>query len=539
MVATADGYATEVGVEILRQGGNAVDAAVAVAFALAVTLPEAGNLGGGGFLLLRTRDGNATAIDYRETAPAKAVRDIYLNSTGEAIKGNGGSLVGWRAAGVPGTVAGMERAWRQYGSGRLHWSALIEPARRLASEGFILRASHTRSLAGSKNLLSTSPDGTRIFLNSGKLWKAGDRLRQPELAETLKRLQRNGPREFYEGETARRIVADMAKHNGLMTADDLKGYAVKERRPLVTTYRGNRVISMPPPSSGGIALFTMLRILENYEIGKMGWEAPQRWHLMVEAMRRAFADRAEYLGDPDFVSVPVASLVDWRYADALSATINIERASSSRDIKAGKVPFPPRPESPQTTHFTVVDGEGNAVANTYTLNGAYGCGVVAAGTGVLLNNEMDDFATVPGKPNMFGLIQGEKNAVAPGKRPLSSMTPTLVLNREGKLWFTAGSPGGPTIINTVLHTVVNIVDHNMSMGQALAASRIHHQWLPDEITWESTLPPAVKADLERRGHMFSARARNIGDAQGILVDPATGTRYGASDPRQDGLAKGV
>jgi gamma-glutamyltranspeptidase/glutathione hydrolase len=536
MVSTAEANATDAGVEILRAGGNAVDAAIAVAFALAVTFPEAGNIGGGGFLMLRRKDGFATAIDYREMAPARATRNIYLGPDKNVIAGEGGPTKGYRAAGVPGTVAGMHLAFQKYGSKKLSWARLLEPAVRLAENGFVVRPSLARSTASSKNLLSPYADSKRIYLNGGAGLKEGETLRLPELAKTLKRIQKQGWREFYEGETARLIAADMQRHNGLMTLADLKGYVAKERTPLRGSYRKNLVISMPPPSSGGIALIEMLNILEGLSINRGDMAEGERRHLVTEAMRRAFADRAEYLGDPDFVKVPVKALTDKAYAARLRSGIQAQ-ASDSKTVRAG---LPPSViESEETTHFTVVDAEGNAIANTYTLNGAYGSGVTAAGTGILLNNEMDDFAAKPGTPNMFGLIQGEKNAVAPKKRPLSSMTPTFVCHPDGRLWFTAGSPGGPTIINTVLQIILNVVDYGMDIQQAVDAPRIHHQWLPDELVYEPNgLPEAVQAQLKQRGHTLTARPRRLGDAQAILIDPKTGIRYGASDSRRSGVSKG-
>ncbi|HEV7904124.1 MAG TPA: gamma-glutamyltransferase [Pyrinomonadaceae bacterium] len=439
MVASTNKLASEVGVDILKRGGNAVDAAIAVAFALAVTYPAAGNLGGGGFMMIRLRDGRTTAIDYREMAPAVATRNVYLDAQGNLIEGEGSSTVGYRAAGVPGTVAGMELALRKYGSGRLTWAQLAEPARRLAAGGFTVSHNLARSLHGNE-LLAGYADSKRIFQHNGRYLKEGDTLRQPELAATFARLQRGGAREFYEGETARLIAADMKRHKGLMTLEDLRGYEAKERVPLRTTYRGYEVISMPPPSSGGAVLIEMLNILEGYDLRSMNWASSEKYHLVTEAMRRAFADRAEYMGDADFVKVPIAGLIDKKYAARQRASINLERASTSVEIRAGQ---PTGYESEETTHFTVVDAQGNAVSNTYTLNLGFGSGVTAKGTGVLLNNEMDDFAAKPGTPNAFGLIQGERNAVAPRKRPLSAMTPTFVLRKNGTLWFTIGTPGGP------------------------------------------------------------------------------------------------
>jgi gamma-glutamyltranspeptidase/glutathione hydrolase len=536
MVASTNKLASEVGVEILRRGGNAVDAAIATAFALAVVHPVAGNLGGGGFMMIRLRDGRTTAIDYREMAPAAASHDVYLTKGGELIKGEGSSTVGYRAAGVPGTPAGMALALRKYGSGRLTWAQLIEPARRLAANGFPISYRQARSFRADEDLLKRYEDSRRIFLNGGKFFNEGDTLRQTDLAATFARMQRGGAREFYEGETARLVAADMKRHGGLITMDDLRAYAAKERVPLETTYRGYKVISMPPPSSGGAVLIEMLNILEGYDLRAMQSSSSERYHVLTEAMRRAFADRAEYMGDTDFVKVPIAGLIDKRYAERQRASINSERASTSAEVRAGR---PLGAESLETTHFTVVDSQGNAVSNTYTLNLGYGSGVTAKGTGVLLNNEMDDFAAKPGTPNAFGLIQGEKNAVAPGKRPLSAMTPTFVLNKNGSLWFAVGSPGGPTIINTVLQVIVNVVDHDMDIQEAIDAPRIHHQWLPDEIVYEPYgLSPDTQRALASRGHKLVSKPRYMGDAEGIMIEPKTGVRLGASDSRSEGVPVG-
>jgi gamma-glutamyltranspeptidase/glutathione hydrolase len=536
MVASTSRIASEVGVDVLKRGGNAVDAAIAVAFALAVTYPAAGNLGGGGFMMIRLKDGRTTAIDYREMAPQLATRDIYLDAKGNLIEGEGGSLIGYRAAGVPGTVAGMEMARSKYASGKLSWAQLVEPARRLAADGFTVPRSLSRSLRANRELLSAYADTRRILLNNGKFHDEGATIRQPELAATFARLQQRGWREFYEGETARLIAADMNRNRGLMTLADLRGYVAKERVPLATTYRGYKVISMPPPSSGGAVLIQMLNILEDYDLGKMGWSSSEKYHVVTEAQRRAFADRAEFMGDADFVSVPVAGLIDKDYAKRQRASINMERASTSEEIRHGK---PAGAESEDTTHFTVVDRDGNCVSNTYTLNNSYGSGVIARGTGVMLNNEMDDFAAKPGTPNMYGLIQGERNAVAPFKRPLSAMTPTFVLRKDGSLWFATGSPGGPTIINTVLHTIINVIDHDMNIQQAVDAPRTHHQWLPDHITYE---PYGLSADtiraLQMRGHKLVDRPRYMGDNHAIMIEEKTGTRLGASDSRNDGAAIG-
>jgi gamma-glutamyltranspeptidase / glutathione hydrolase len=535
MVASTSQVASQVGVDVMKRGGNAVDAAVAVALALAVTYPAAGNLGGGGFMMIRLRDGKTTAIDYREMAPAAAHRNVYLDKDGNLLKGEGSSTIGYRASGVPGTVAGLELALKKYGSGKLTWAQLLEPARRLASGGFAMGYGLSRSLNGNE-YLQKYPETRRIFLRNGNYYREGEIFRQPELAATLARLQRSGPSEFYQGQTAQLIAADMKRNNGLIAMADMRAYVAKERQPLHGSYRGYPVISMPPPSSGGAVLLEMLNILEGFELNKYDWASSERQHLTAEAMRRAFADRAEYMGDTDFVKVPIAGLLDKSYADKLRRSINPERASSSTEVRAGR---PTGHESEETTHFTVVDAQGNAVANTYTLNDWFGSGVVAKGTGIVMNNEMDDFAAKPGTPNLYGLIQGERNAVAPGKRPLSAMTPTFVLRKDGTLWFTTGTPGGPTIINTVLQVITNVIDYEMNIQQAIDAPRIHHQWLPDELVFE---PYGLSGDTQKallaRGHKF-AKQRYLGDAQGIMIEEKTGVRLGATDPRRsDGQAIG-
>ncbi|HYX29492.1 MAG TPA: gamma-glutamyltransferase [Pyrinomonadaceae bacterium] len=537
VVASTNEVASQVGVDIMKRGGNAVDAAIAVAFALEVTHPAAGNLGGGGFMMIRLADGGTTAIDYREMAPAAATRDIYLDKKGNVIKGEGGSIEGYRAAGVPGTVRGMELALKKYGSHRLTWSQLIEPARMLAAKGFTVTNELARSLRGSRDYLSKYDETKRIYLRNGKFYNEGETFAQPDLAASFARLQRGGPNEFYEGQTARMIVADMKQHSGLLTMEDMRGYVAKEREPIRGNYRGYEIISMPPPSSGGAVLIEMLNILEGYDFKKIDWASSERYHLTTEAMRRAFADRAEYMGDTDFVKVPIAGLVDKKYAAQLRNTIDPEHASTSEQVKAGK---PLGYESDETTHFTVVDADGNAVSNTYTLNNSYGSAVVAKGTGLLMNDEMDDFAAKPGTPNLYGLIQGEKNSVAPRKRPLSAMTPTFVLRKDGSLWFTVGSPGGPTIINTVLDVITNVIDYNMNIQQAIDAPRIHHQWLPDELVYE---PYGLSGDTQKaltaRGHKLVDKPRYLGDCEGIMIEEKTGIRLGATDPRRsDGAAVG-
>lgn len=534
MVASADTLASTVGVNILKKGGNAVDAAVAVGLALAVTYPEAGNLGGGGFLLLRLANGRTTAIDFRETAPAKATRDMYLGKDGQPTAD---SRVGYRAAGVPGTVAGFALAQRRYG--RLKWADVVAPAVRLADQGFALTDYQARILKGSK-ALSGFAESRRVFQRSGRPYTEGEILRQPDLAATLRRLMTKGPREFYEGQTATLIAQDMAASGGLITLSDLKNYVPVERAPLRGTYRGYDILTMPPPSSGGACLLEMLNILEPHDLKSLGYGSSATDHLLVESMRRAFADRSELFGDPAFVKVPTRGLSSKAYAAERARTINPDRATPSKDVSVGN----PAPyESQQTTHYSVVDVAGNAVSCTYTLNNSFGSGVTAKGTGILLNNEMDDFAAKPGTANGFGLVQGERNAIAPQKRPLSSMTPTI-LTKDGKLFLVIGSPGGPTIITTVLQTIVNVIDHGMTLPRAITVGRLHHQWLPDAIdTEESTLPADVRKALEARGHILNPKggfqgSKRWGNAQGILIEPGTGIRIGASDPRGIGAAVG-
>ncbi len=535
IVASQDKIASQVGVEVMKKGGNAIDAAVATALALAVVYPEAGNLGGGGFMLIRLKDGTVTTIDYREMAPQAASRDIYLNEKGEIIKGEGSSTIGYRAAGVPGTPAGLEMAFKKYGSGKLKWSELVEPARKLAENGYVLDYHSAQLLKSYQKSLEQYEDSKKIFLNGGKLYVEGDVLRQSELAQTLARIQKSGANGFYTGKTAELIAADMKAHNGLITTDDLKNYQAKERTPIRGNYRGYEIISMPPPSSGGIVMLEVLNTLENYDLRTMGYNSAEKYHVLTEAMRRAFADRAEFMGDPDFASVPTEQLISKSYAETRRKTIDLTKASKSSEIGHGE---PLGKESMDTTHFTVVDADGNVVTNTYTLNDLYGSAVTAKGTGVLLNDEMDDFAAQPGKANMFGLIQGEKNAVAPKKRPLSSMTPAIVLRKDGSLWFAVGARGGPRIISAVTQTIINMIDHDMNIQQAIDAPRIHHQWFPDEILYEPYgMSPDTRRILEKLGHNFSAKPGYVASATGIAIGE-DGTRFGAIDARGSGEAVG-
>jgi gamma-glutamyltranspeptidase / glutathione hydrolase len=538
MVSSVSEIASQVGVDVLKRGGNAVDAAVAVGLALAVVWPSAGNLGGGGFMVIRQANGKATAIDYREMAPAAAHRNVYLDDKGEYVDES--STYGHAAAGVPGTVAGLSYALEKYGT--MKWAQVAEPARRLAAEGFPVWHQLERSLKGASKQLSRCPETKRIFLRDGKPYETGEIFKQPELAAVFGRMIKRGPREFYEGKTAQLIeesmrrAADGGKAQGKvwMTVEDLKNYKAVEREPLRGVYRGHEIITMPPPSSGGVAMIEMLNILERYDLKLMGAGSSQAIHVMVEAMRRAFADRAQFLGDPDYVKVPVPGLISRKYADKLAATIDPERASTSQEIRSGD-PLPY--ESEETTHFTVVDKDGNIATNTYTINDSFGNKITVEGAGFLLNNEMDDFAPKPGAPNAYGLIQGEANAVAARKRPLSSMTPTIVL-KDGKFLFAVGSPGGPTIINTVTQVIVNIIDHGMNIQQAIDWPRVHHQWMPDQIVYEPYgLVPDVMNRLKSMGHQFG-NPRYMGDAEGVMIEDKTDVRLGGSDPRLDGKSIG-
>ncbi len=535
MVASQHELASKVGVQIMKRGGNAVDAAIGVALALAVVYPEAGNLGGGGFMLIRFKDGTTHAIDYREMAPAAAGRDIFVDSEGKLIRGEGGSEIGYRASGVPGTPAGLDMAFTKYGSKKLTWRELVEPARLLAQNGFPLSKRLADLFKSYDGNLKDYEDSRRIFLNNGKHFEEGDVLRQPDLAQTLARMQRFGANEFYTGKTAQLIAADMKAHNGLMTLDDLKNYRAVERTALRGSYRGYEVISMPPPSSGGIVMLEVLNMLERFDLTKMGYNSAQKYHLVAEAMRRAFADRADLMGDPDFADVPTAKLIDKKYANERSASINMTQASKSSEVGSGEVLIR---EGMDTTHFTVVDAAGNVVTNTYTINNLYGSAVTIKGTGVLMNDEMDDFAARPGKANMFGLIQGERNAVQAKKRPLSSMTPTIVLKKDGTLWFALGARGGPRIISAVTESVMNVIDYGMDIQAAIDAPRIHHQWYPDEILYEPFgMSPDTLAVLRTLGHTMAARPSNIASATGIMID-SDGSRLGAIDSRSDGEAVG-
>ncbi len=526
IVVSAEPNASDAGLEILRAGGNAVDTAVAVGFALAVTHPAAGNIGGGGFMLIRLASGEAAVVDYREQAPAAASRGMYLNSQGDLIPE--ASTVGALAAGVPGTVAGLALAEQRYG--KLGLARVLEPAIRLAQDGFPVSYALSESLREEGELLSKFAETRRIFLRDGRLYEPGELFQQPELARTLRQMALGGPDVFYRGSVANRIVATMEKHRGLITQSDLEQYQPKIRQPLRGHFRGYEILTVPPPSSGGVGLIEMLNVLEPLDLG-----APNSFRsirLMAETMRRAYADRAAYLGDTDYARVPVGGLTSRQYAAKLRD--EILQAKSELAVQAGK---PAEYEDSQTTHFSAVDAEGNAVSNTYTLNGSYGSGVTVEGAGFLLNNEMDDFAAKPGTPNMFGLVQGEANAIAARKRPLSSMTPTMVL-QDGKVRLVLGSPGGGTIINTVLEVLLNLLVFKMDVVQAVTAPRFHHQWMPNRLVLEAWGFSADTLEkLREAGYEIEVREK-IGECQAIEVDPKTGWRFGAADPRGDGKAVG-
>lgn len=536
IVASQHPLASKIGSDVMQRGGNAIDAAVAVAIALAVTYPEAGNLGGGGFMLIRFADGRTTAIDYREMAPKAANRDIFIGKDGNVIRGEGGSTVGYRASGVPGTPAGLDYAFKKYGSGKIKWSDIIEPSRQIAQNGYVLTNRLANLFQTYKGNLEKYEDSKKIFLNGGNYYKEGDLFKQPELAQTLSRLQKSGVKDFYEGTTAKLIADDMKRNNGLITLEDLKNYKVRERVPLRGNYRGHEIITMPPPSSGGIVMLQTLAMLEKFDIRQMGWASSEKYHVLTEALRRSYADRAEYMGDPDFADVPLTKLLDKTYLQNRAGTIDITKASTSQTIRAGEGLGK---EPSETTHFTVVDKDGTIVTNTYTINDLYGSGVTAKGTGVLLNDEMDDFAARPGTPNLFGLIQGERNKVEGGKRPLSSMTPTIVLRKDGSPWFALGARGGPRIITAVIQTVINMIDHDMNIQQAIDSPRIHHQWLPDELGFEPFgMSNDTRKVLEALGHKFAARPAYVAQATGIAIEEKTGVRLGAIDARGDGEAIG-
>jgi gamma-glutamyltranspeptidase / glutathione hydrolase len=534
MVVSAQHLATQVGVNVLKHGGNAIDAAVAVGYALAVVYPAAGNLGGGGFMTIRFADGQKTFLDFRERAPGAASRDMYLDKNGEII--NGLSTTGWLAVGVPGTVSGLEHARKKYGT--MSRAALIEPAIKLADNGFILEQGDVDMLASATEDLGKFPATAEIFLNKGEPFTAGQRLVQPELADTLRLIRRQGVDGFYRGKTAAAIVKASRAGGGIITAEDLANYKTREFAPLECDYRAYHVISAPPPSSGGVAICEMLNILEGYPLRELGWGSAQALHYEIEAMRHAYVDRNNLLGDPDFASIPVRQLIDKTYAAKVRDTIKPDRAGISADIRPGVAPH----EGSNTTHFSIIDNAGNAVSLTYTLNDWFGAKVVAAGTGVLMNDEMDDFTPNPGKIDN-GFVQADANAIAPRKTPRSSMSPTII-TKDGKPVLILGTPGGSRIITAVLQTILNVVDFQMNIQEAVDAPRIHHQWLPDVTKIEPyALSPDTRSVLEGMGYRFedSPAANHLAAIMvgaPSLKEPSLGGTaigrnrfYGANDPR--------
>lgn len=526
MVVSREANATDAGVAVLKAGGNAIDAAAAVGLALAVTHPSAGNLGGGGFMLIRFADGRTTFLDFRERAPLTSTRDMYLDKDGNPTRD---SVLGWRAAGVPGTPRGLEVAQLRWGKAK--WADVVAPSVKLAREGFIVTYGLAQSLKNSRNL-AQFPESERIFLKNGKFFEPGEKLVQPELAAVLERIQKFGAKDFYEGETARILVREMEKNGGHISAEDFRQYQPAERKPLEGAYKGYTIFTAPPPSSGGIGILQMLGVLEKTGYGKSGAGSAAAIHYTAEAMRRYYADRAEHLGDPDFWSVPVSKLLSPRYLDKLRASINPDKATNSDLIKAGDIKTM---ESEETTHYSIVDAEGNAVAVTYTLNGGYGSGVTVPGLGLLLNNEMDDFSVKPGHPNMFGALGGEANAIQPRKRPLSSMSPTIVL-KDGKLFLVVGTPGGTRILTSVMQVIQNVLDFKMGIQDAVNFPRFHHQWRPDKLQLEPNFSPDTRALLEQRGHTLEM-VRNICEIAAIQIEEG-GWLAGAADPRVEGKAAG-
>jgi len=549
IVVSVHELASQVGVDIMRAGGNAVDAAVATGFALAVVHPAAGNIGGGGFMLIRMADGKAHFLDYRETAPAAATRGMYLDARGNVIEG--ASDIGYKAIGVPGSVAGMVYAEKKYG--KLTLQQVMAPAIKLAREGYALTWGEAADLHDQH--LAEFPESHRVFQRNGDYYKAGEVFRQPDLARTLERIA-NNPDDFYHGSIAQELAAAMKKGGGLITAADLARYQVKEREPVRGTYRGYDVISAPPPSSGGTVLIESLNILEGYDLASMGSRSARSIHFTIEAFRRAFLDRAEFMGDPDFAKIPVAQLIDKRYAAAWRDTIDPARASPSKELKrpgvfseleqyaAAHPQQVPSRESNHTTHYSVMDADGNAVAVTTTINDWFGSRVTADGLGFLMNDEMDDFSSKPGVPNGDGLLQGEANAIGPGKRPLSSMTPTIVA-RDGKAVMVLGSPGSSKIITTVANVLMGVVDYGMNIQEAVNAPRFHNQWMPDVVNVEKWSSPDTVNVLRQMGynvevglHYGDYVAPYWSDAECIAIDAKTGERLGASDGRNSGKAVG-
>jgi gamma-glutamyltranspeptidase/glutathione hydrolase len=528
MVVAQEPLAADVGIAVLKSGGNAVDAAVAVGFALAVTHPFAGNIGGGGFMLIRMADGRTTFVDFREKAPLKSSRDMYLDAEGKLTRD---SLVGWRAAGVPGTVRGLELAQKKYG--KQSWAELLQPAIELASKGFAVSHALMQSLHASAGNLSQFPDSKRIFLKDGTFYDWNETLQQPDLARTLERIAHQGSKDFYEGETAHIVAREMEKNGGLITLADLRDYQAVERKPLEGDYKGYHVITSPPPSSGGVGILQMLGMLDGTSYERTGAGSANTYHYLAEVMRRFYADRNEYLGDPDFVKNPNTALLDLSYIRKRRDSIDPNLATASDQISPG---LPASKESTETTHYSIADEQGNVVAVTYTLNAGYGSCVTVPGAGFLLNDEMDDFAAKPGSPNLFGLVQGEKNAIAPGRRPLSSMVPTIVL-KNGKPFLVLGAPGGSRIITAVLQVMLNVMDFGMNLQDAIDFPRVHHQWKPDRLDIERGISPDTIALLKKAGyHIEETKPAVIARVEGILIDG--GWLQGGHDDRGAGRAAG-
>ncbi|RIV26970.1 gamma-glutamyltransferase [Fibrisoma montanum] len=535
MVASAHPEASQVGLNILQAGGNAVDAAVAVQFALAVVYPGAGNIGGGGFMVYRDQAGQTFTLDYREKAPGRASKDMYLDSAKNVIPNL--SILGHLASGVPGSVDGMVQAHQRFG--KLSWAQVLQPAIDLAEKGFALTERDATGLNRIKTDLLRINPGKTYFLKSATptdttSWRKGDLLIQADLAATLKRIQAQGRAGFYEGETARLLAEEMKRGGGLISEEDLKNYHAAWRDPIRATYKNYTVLTMPPTSSGGVALVQLMRLTEPYPLRRWGWNRDSTVQVMIEAERRVYADRAKFLGDPDFVKVPVEQLISPEYLRSRWTDFTFAHATDSRAIKGGAIPGY---ESLETTHFSIVDKDGNAVSITTTLNGGYGSRVVIGGAGFFMNNEMDDFSIKPGVPNMFGLIGNQANAIAPNKRMLSSMTPTI-LEKDGKLFMVVGTPGGSTIITSVYQTVLNVIEHGMTMQQAVNALKFHHQWLPDKTTFENgAFSEATIQALQNRGYVLEKLTNTLGRMDCILIRP-DGSYEGASDPRADNTARG-
>ncbi len=528
MVVSADVYATEAAFDVLRAGGNAVDAAVTTAFTLAVTYPNAGNLGGGGFMMFRDTNNKIYALDFREKAPGFARRDMYLDARGYVI--DSASTLGYRAAGVPGTVRGLWQAHQRFGT--MPWKTLLQAAIRLAEKGFVLDEDHARRLSAAVNYFNRFPSSKKIFTKNGQPFQEGDVLVQADLAWTLKRIAREGAEDFYSGEIAKRLSADVQVNHGAITFSDLQAYRAVWRIPVKTTYRGYTIYSMPPPSSGGVLLVEILNTLEQFPLNHIGHNNSRSMHLWIETERQAYADRSQWLGDPDFSKLPFRFLMSKTYAQTIRRNLNLLTAGDSEKVFPGK---PYGHESDQTTHFSVVDSAGNAVSLTYTLNGYYGCKAVAEGTGILLNNEMDDFSIKPGYPNMFGLVGSEANAIAPHKRMLSSMTPTIVLKGDS-LFMALGSPGGSKIITNVAQVISNVIDFKMNIRQAIESPRFHHQWKPDSVFLETDRfsLDTIQA-LENLGYKLVFKTY-MGYVQGIKIE--NGKCTGWADPRSNGQAAG-